>query len=342
MIRFLKAAQARTATAADVDKLLAMRGTKLIIQQQNISRTVSEQQYREILLALINGREPELKPFNDDQRSRNGIKGLLQDDFPALAWGMSHTELLESRLAEIRKIDVANRAKAIALANLPDPVSFDSRLYVVMGGRAGAAALGDEIYFDALITSFRADKGFGSFPKPDEVLEFFAHEMHHVGLGKIMDAKYKSLKLNDSEARGFGFLNSLVTEGTATFMINGHKRLGELREDKQYRENFEQLPKLLLAVRTILESAVSGRLSEEQYDAEAAAFLGSGYHVTGAAIVSKIFEVNGADAVWSVMRDPRLLPLEYDRAATGKLRSNSHDDGHFGRRLSESVRRMGD
>jgi hypothetical protein len=340
MVRFLKLARERKATSADADNLLAMNGTKLVIQQQNISRRVDMQQYQELLHAMVEGRAPTVSPVNDDARSGNGVKGLLQDVWPSLVWGMKHTDVLALRLAEVRKMDISRRAKAIALANLPETVEFTPRLNLVMGGRAGAATLPGEILFDVLIKSFRADNGSGTYPKPEEIVEFFAHEMHHIGLGEILDSRRKLLRLDESQAHGFLLLSALVSEGSATFLINAHGTLDVMRKDPQYGRAFQQQPELLRTIQHILSEAMSGELNAATYDEQVAAFLGSGYHVTGAVLLNTIVRGSGKKALWAVMRDPRQLLLQYNRAAE-KIGSKRESDWSFDPALAKVIAAMG-
>jgi len=340
MLQFFQSVATRGATESDVDKLLTMEGTKLVIAQQNISRTVSTAQYRELLTALAAGRDPDISPVRDDDRSRNGVKGLLKDDWPALQWAVQHTNVLASRLQLIQSMNVNKNAQELAEANLPQKVPVSTKLYVVMGGRAGAATLDDGIYFDLLASSFRESRDGAKFPNGNEVIEFFAHEMHHYGLAQIIDRRAAKMALSDSQKLGFNLLRSIVMEGSATYLINEHRSLASMPNDPVYRDSFREQKQLFTRMEELLRQAIAGTLTRDAYEHGLGPFLGSGYHVAGAVILATIDRAEGKPAVLVVMQDPCRILHEYN-AAAAKLGKSAPSDYRFGRDLASSVEKMG-
>ena len=227
MMRLLKQAGAGGVSSALVDSVLAARGTELIIEQQNISRTVTRNQYAQVLRGLSEDRSPAMQPAGDGVRARRGLEGLLEDVRPSLLWGIRHLEVVSRRVEELRGRDLLSSAMDAARAFLPEEVALAPCLFVVMGGRAGAAALeGGEIYFDVLATSFRETTGeLGPYPSSDEISDYYAHEVHHLGLSTIIDRLRGSLQLSDAEQRVFEFLRAIVLEGSASYFITGHGSL---------------------------------------------------------------------------------------------------------------------
>ena len=150
---------------------------------------------------------------------------------PALQWGVEHKDMLAARLSAVAAMDVDAGARRLALANLPEPAPLDVPLFLVMGGRAGAAASDDGIYFDILVMSFRDP---GHDPGPAQVVAFFAHELHHVGLGRVIDRAQSRLTLDSAGSRAFALLRGLVMEGSASYLINGHRDLAALRRDPAF------------------------------------------------------------------------------------------------------------
>jgi hypothetical protein len=239
---------------------------------------------------------------------------------PSLIWGRDHISLLESRLAELRENKQIGDAIPLARKYLPpalhpERVKLNPRLYVVMGGRAGAAAVDDQIYFDILISSWRTSQG--NFPAltPQQVVEFFAHETHHLGYGQILDQKRDSLALNPFERRAWDFLYALLMEGSATLLINGHERLNDLESQADIALYLAKVPELQPAMQTLLRKSLDGTISGEAYDEATAPFLNMGYHATGAVLLAAIEQARGLAGVMDVLADPRRLLTAYNECA---------------------------
>ena len=255
MLRFLRSGAGVNTTEVKIDSILAAHGTQLIIQQQNISRRVTQAQYRELLSNLGSEEWPDIVVADDSERSRRGIIGLRNDVWPSLRWGVLHTELLQRRILALREIDISKAAMGMANEFLPKSVPLHTQLSVVMGGRAGAAALeGDDIYFDVLIFSYRDAKQFIHYPSTEQVIEFFAHEMHHVGMHQLIDKTQSSLDLNISERQAFRFLTFLVMEGSASYLINGHRNIEMMASDPEFAAHMVAPDRLIDASGNVLKA----------------------------------------------------------------------------------------
>ena len=141
-------------------------GSGLIVKQQNLSRRVTADQYRAVLAATAADAAPAVAPADDGERATRGVAGLREDVWPALRWGAANAEILGARLAAIRTLDAGAAAARLALEWLPDATKPQVNLHVVMGGRAGAAAIGHDIYFDVLVASYPATLSTISYPLP--------------------------------------------------------------------------------------------------------------------------------------------------------------------------------
>jgi hypothetical protein len=284
----------------------------------NVVRRVSKDQYRILLEGLSLEEANAIPPVDDSERSRRGVEGLRRDVRPSLRWGMANVELLRARLDAIGKLDARRKALAaaepfLAGGSLPDP-----RISIVMGGRAGAASLpGDEIYFDVLATSFRESAGGAPYPSPDEQIAFFAHEVHHLGYGPVLEREKQTLVLDPDESLAFDLLASLLAEGSATYLINARRDLAVLARDPAYAEPLSHVDDLLATVASALSGLLSHRLDGEAYEKAIAPLTGNGFHVSGAQLLAAIDREGGLEAVLAVMRRPRILLVAYDRAARG-------------------------
>jgi len=325
MLGFLRSAASGPAASGLVDSAMHARGTELILKQQNISRRVSPEQYRALLAALPGTTPPDLAPVDASERSRRGLEGLLKDVWPALRWGTAHTDVLEARIDQLRHTDVRAKAAALAQRFLPDGMEPDARVWIVMGGRAGAAAFeSGDIYFDVLAMSYKAASGAaGAYPTTEEQVEFFAHEMHHLGLGDALEKARKRLVLSPEEAHALDALTSLVMEGSATYLINAHRDLGAMRRDPNYADFLSKNDALLEICQQIVEKLLNGSPDAEAYDRATAPLSGNGWHSAGAMMLAAIDANGGLDAVMAVMRDPRTLLAAYNRVARPRAGSEA-------------------
>ena len=316
MLDLLRSCAADKATPQEVDHVVSLPGTDLVVKQQNISRTVTMPQYRGVLEAACGGKIAVVKAAEDGTRAERGVEGLTQDVGPSLVWGRQNLPLLESRLEELRRNRSIGDAVPLARKYLPEPIPLAPRFYVVMGGRAGAAAIDDQLYFDVLSSSWRAAAAKSPPASPAEVVEFFAHEAHHLGYGEILERKQAAFHFTSAESQAWHFLTAIMMEGSATFLINGHEREADLQRIPDFQTYLEKVPQLLPVMQDILRRALAGPVSDEDYDQASSAFLGMGYHATGAKLLSVIYEKRGLKGVLEVMSDPRQLLTAYNDSAS--------------------------
>lgn len=315
MLDLLGACRANNPPVGMFDRVSSLAGTQLIVAQQNISRRVTMQQYRHVLETACAGKIANLKPSEPGTRAEKGVAGLSRDVAPSLIWGRDHIPLLESRLLELRNHPSVGSAISLAQKYLPEPVALKPRLYIVMGGRAGAAAIDDQLYFDVLITEWRASRGLSSPTTPARVTEFFAHETHHLGYGDILDRKRQTLSLTPAEAQVWDFLAATMMEGSATLLINGHEKISDLEKQPDVASYLADVPELLPLMQDVVRKALRGPLSQEEYAQATSPFLDMGYHATGAVLLAAIKKQRGLAGVMHVMDDPRSLLAAYNDCA---------------------------
>jgi hypothetical protein len=323
MLEFLERASQGPIEDEAVDAVMAAPGTTLIIGQMNIMRRVTEDQYATILRSLRADEAPVVEPADDSERASRGVVGLTENVWPILRWGVANTGILAERLAELEGLDVYDTARKRALGNLPRPVEFSPEVFVVMGGRAGAAALsGDRIYVDLLMLSFLDGMGRRPYDAETNLLEFFAHEMHHLGFSQIKAERRAALDLDNREELAFGLLSSVVSEGSATYLINGHRDFQRvLAGSGSISRLADQGDELLASCGRVLSALQAGEITDrEQYDAATDFLLGSGAHAAGALMLSRIDRGSGLDTIMAVVDDPRRLLIEYNRAV-GRIES---------------------
>lgn len=313
-LRYLAAVAAHRPATALVDSVLDAKGTALVIAQQNLSRRVSAAEYREVLVAAAERREPRIPVPDGDPRAAKGREGLLHDVLPCIEWGAANVAALSANLAALHGANPGGRARSLALRNLPDSVSIDVPLFLVMGGRAGAAAPPGGIYVDVLTTSCRAP---GRTVTPETVTAYFAHEMHHVGLEQIIERRERTLHLDSASRRAMELLHGLVMEGSASYLINGHRDLAAMRKDPAFAAPGTD-PERMALVERILSGVLEEHWSASQFDGAMADLSGNALHITGAVMFDAIWRAGGRTAVMGVLEDPRLLLVRYDDSVRGR------------------------
>jgi Putative zinc dependent peptidase (DUF5700) len=314
MLNLLDRCHKKEAPRAFVDEVMAFPGTRLIIAQQNISRRITSAQYKIVLAAACQGKSVHIDPSEPGARAAKGVEGLIADVAPSLLWGMDHVGLLKDRLVSVQRNTALDQVAPLALQNLPETVDLAPRLYLVMGGRAGAAALDDGIYVDLLSDVWRS-KGQNTPMTPREVVEFFAHEAHHAGYGEILDRRKQRLHLAGGQQQAWSFLTALMMEGSATLLVNAHGRWTELEQQHHIQPDLARLPRLLSEAQSLFRRILSGKIGDQEYETAISDFFGEGYHATGARLLYVIGEARGRSGILQVMKDPRSLLTIYNQCA---------------------------
>jgi Putative zinc dependent peptidase (DUF5700) len=315
MLHMLRSCHNVRASAAEIEHVLSLPGTQLVMQQQNISRRVTPEQYRTVLQAACNGKMADLKPAEPGARAEKGVAGLIQDVAPSLLWGRDHIDELTRTIKDLRSNREIGGAIPLARKYLPEPVALRPKLYVVMGGRAGAAGIENQLYFDVLITNYRASRGSSISVSAKQVVEFFAHETHHLGYGQILDRKRAALNFTPAESQVWDFLVAVLMEGSATLLINGHENLNDLQKQPDAETYLAKVPELLPQMEDLLLRALARPISQEEYAEATGPFLDMGYHATGAVLLAAIKQRRGLAGVLHVMDDPRELMAAYNECA---------------------------
>ncbi len=306
-----------------IDSIMNAEGTELIIRQMNIVRKVSQVQYKQILTSLKNNQAPDIKPMDSSERAKRGVAGLINNVRPALRWALENINILRERVYALKSLPVYEKSKDLALKFLPEKVEISPAFFAVIGGRAGAAALDrDRVYFDVLVMSFSAFRGRRAYLRDSEIIEFFAHEIHHKGYGRISKNRRETLILEKNEDRVYQILSSLISEGSATYLINEHRDINKLKIKRGYK-NYLKNPDLLLEkCEDLIEKVLAGRFPDlDSFDKANTFMTGNGYHSAGSLILSVIDKAGGLESVMKTISDPlTLLSLYNDSARSLKLK----------------------
>jgi hypothetical protein len=335
MVKLLQDCRTGEVPNQEIEEAILLPGTQLIVAQQNISRRITAAQYKAVLVAACKGEIAQIEPFDSGARAKKGVQGLIGDVAPSLIWGRDHGAYLTQRLAWATENGNFSEIIPLASQNLPEKVALSAKLYFVMGGRAGAAASDNGIYIDLLSDAWRSREKNAPMT-PQQMVEFFAHEMHHVGYGKILDSQKRRLHLVGGEEQPWSFLTALMMEGSATLLINAHGSWSELETQDHIKADLVRLPHLLPEMQTLLLRTLNGEMNDQEYQTAIADFFGEGYHATGARLLSVIEEVQGKSGVLRVMDDPRKLLTVYNECA-----AKTTEPFRFDTQLAKALERLG-
>jgi hypothetical protein len=128
-----------------------------------------------------------------------------------------------------------------------------------------------------------------------------------------------------------------MMEGSATLLINGHEKLGDLEKQRDVRSYLAKVPELLPAMQNVLRDALKGPMADESYAEASSAFVDMGYHATGAVLLAAIEKKRGLAGVMDVMADPRRLLAAYNECASESTVAFKFDPA-----LAERVAHMGE
>lgn len=336
MISFLSKVDDEGTHIEYIDELIDHTGSELIIAQMNLYRSVSKEQYQILMSSLHEDEFPEITPIDSSRRSIKGVRGLKQV-WNILKWSMNNQEILQKRLDIIKQMDVYQKARNLALSYLPDSVNMNPGMYVVIGGRAGAAALSeDAIYYDlgkmSRMYEERAEEVTNAFLEM-ELVDFFAHEMHHIGLSMIRDKQNYDLQPGSKEHQLLSLIDGLVAEGSATYLVSGQRDVKNIPFYDAMGDPNRILQKYEEALLKIMKGEIK---SEKEYENIRASFAGSLPHVAGSFIFKTIDEAFGLEKAMECIEYPEKLLMEYNQAVV-KLESGDQTYYSFKQELAEKL-----
>jgi hypothetical protein len=190
--------------------------------------------------------------------------------------------------------------------------------------------------------SFLEAGGRRPYSAEADLIDFIAHEMHHIGYREIVKDQLSALQLDEREELIDNLLVSVVTEGGATYLVSGHRDMERVvASDSGVARLSGRGDDLLAELERVLAAIEAGGVTDsEQFDAAPEFLLGSGPHPIGSLMISRIDSGSGLDAVMSVLADPRRLLVAYNEALGGR---EPGDGAHvFDPDLTKAMARVGD
>jgi hypothetical protein len=304
MLHIMKSASEGQIDSACIDEMLITQGMNLIIEQQNVRGRIEKSQYDTLLSGLNSDQSPMIQPIDSSQKAKLGAKRLNEQIWIILKWGTSNVDSLEYRLNHLKKLKIGRQAELLAESFLPVPINSIPGIYFVMGGRAGFYAGEKNIFMDVLNMSFSCDNRKENFISDKEIMNYFAHEMHHIGYSNLRKRQYDNLIL--------------------TYLISWNKDIDVMKN--RYRKFYDMGDGLLDICSTVLESIFQGNIkTDDDYSLATQPLLGMGYHAAGSKMIHIVYQSGGLKAIMRILEDPRTFIVEYNNAAQN-LRQNPESD----------------
>lgn len=227
----------------------------------------------------------------------------------------ANTSKLRMNLKSLTKAHIEQVSLNLARKYLPEEAQIKVNIYIVLFGASSAFAVGNENGYDLLQMPSDVNGNINN----DEVIETFAHEMHHIGFA---DEKFMHISNNQDKIMLIGIL---ACEGIPTFFINKmHQKYTKLLKspnpsDTLYAQQWKAYNKILPALYGEVQKDISLNLKGEIepqaiYEKWLSGMVGKVY-VVGADMFNVIATYSGqADAI-AVVKDYRKFLSIYNKAA---------------------------
>lgn len=267
--------------------------------------------------------------FNFTMEALNRIptdKSLKNEDGSLTPFGLrqslwlqalNNTERLRADLKRLKEARLREAALDLARKYLPEEADISNRFYVVLFGASSAFSVGEENGYDLL----QLPKGPDGQLDLQNIVETFAHEMHHSGFLNCTDQHMSEVK-NKERIMLPGIL---AAEGMPTHFINRVKENLHLLKSSpneisrqlasQWEENLSRLPELYQEAEKDIELNMKGEIGQKEIFEKWVSGLQGAAYVLGSDMFSVIERYLGLEEAKNVARDYRLLLSVYNAAA---------------------------
>lgn len=230
---------------------------------------------------------------------------------------LNNTERLRADLKILKEARLREAALDLARKYLPEEADISNRFYVVLFGASSAFSVGEENGYDLL----QLPKGPDGQLDLQNIVETFAHEMHHSGFLNCTDQHMSEVK-NKERIMLPGIL---AAEGMPTHFINRVKENLHLLKSSpneisrqlasQWEENLSRLPELYQEAEKDIELNMKGEIGQKEIFEKWVSGLQGAAYVLGSDMFSVIERYLGLEEAKNVARDYRLLLSVYNAAA---------------------------
>jgi hypothetical protein len=230
---------------------------------------------------------------------------------------LNNTERLRADLKRLKEAKLREAALDLARKYLPEEADISNRFYVVLFGASSAFSVGKENGYDLL----QLPKGPDGEIDLQNIVETFAHEMHHSGFLNCTDQHMSEVK-NKERIMLPGIL---AAEGMPTHFINRVKENLHLLKSNpnefsrqlasQWEQNLFRLPELYQEAEKDIELNMKGEIGQKEIFEKWVSGLQGAAYVLGSDMFSVIERYLGLEEAKNVARDYRVLLSVYNAAA---------------------------
>jgi hypothetical protein len=260
-----------------------------------------------------------LREIPTDQDLENEDGSLTSFGMRRKLWtyALNNTMRLREDLNQLKKAGVRDASLELARQYLPDDADISNRFYVVLFGASSAFSVGDENGFDLLQLPKRPSGEIFV----ENVIETFAHEMHHSGFSSCTEKHMTDVENED----GIMLAGLLAAEGMPTYFINRvRENLPVLKASTnewhqmlaaQWKDNLARLPELYAQAEKDIRLNMNGGIGQQEiFETWMSGLQGPAY-VLGSDMFAVIEEYLGLEEAKRIAQDYRRLLSIYNRAA---------------------------
>ncbi len=287
-------------------------GCQSIIKHWQRFRNWDEEIFFNFIMEALN-RIPTDKALKNEDGSQTSF-GLRQSLW---LYALNNTEKLRGDLNRLREARVKEAALALARKYLPEEADISNRFYVVLFGASGAFSVGEENGYDLLQLPKRSDGEIDV----QNVIETFAHEMHHSGFSNCTEKHMSEVKNKER----IMLVGILAAEGMPTHFINRtREKVNEMKASSsefsrqlasEWEYNLSRLPQLYQEAEKDIELNMKGEIGQKEIFEKWVSGLQGPAYVLGSDMFSVIERYLGLEEAKNVARDYRLFLPVYNRAA---------------------------
>ncbi|MDD8020678.1 MAG: hypothetical protein PHU81_05785 [Acidobacteriota bacterium] len=288
------------------------KGCQAIIHHWQRFRDWDEEIFLNFILEALN-RIPTDKPIKSGDGSRPAF-GLRQSFW---LQALNNTERLREDLKRLKEARVREAALDLAGKYLPGDADISNHFYVVLFGASSAFSVGEENGYDLLQLPKRPNGEIDV----QNVIETFAHEMHHSGFSHCTDKHMSEVK-NKERIMLAGIL---AGEGMPTHFINRVRENLQLMKSSssefsmrlasEWEHNLSRLPELYQEAEKDIRLNMKGEIGQKEIFEKWVSGLQGPAYVLGSDMFSVMEKYLGLEETKTVARDYRLLLSAYNRAA---------------------------
>ncbi len=232
-------------------------------------------------------------------------------------YASENTTQLREDLSLLKKAGVRDTALELARKYLPNDADISNRFYVVLFGASSAFSVGEENGFDLLqLPKLPSGEIF-----VENVIETFAHEMHHSGFSNCTDKHMTDVENKDR----IMLAAVLAAEGMPTYFINRmRENLPVLRDSTdelhqmlaaQWAKNLVRLPEFYEMAERDIQRNMDGEIGQQEiFETWMSGLQGPAY-VLGLDMFAVIEEYLSLEEAKKIAQDYRRLLPVYNRAA---------------------------